>query len=116
MMTLPAYGKQRDHHDRADLDHGVGALGDHQKRFLEFERNDHREDHAKHGLEGHVVGRVEASRENEPEQNLQAQIPNGCNDNDGDQRRKEHDDDLFKPLIKRKQPELFLGDPQPADA
>src|SRR5258706_10009522 len=96
---LPTDGEQRNHYDRADLDNGVTALGHHQKGFLEFERNDHREDHTEHGLEDRVVGWVEAPGQNEPEQNFQAQVPDGSDDDNGDQCRQEHDDDAFESLI-----------------
>jgi hypothetical protein len=45
----------------ADLADVVAAIGHHQKRFLEFERNDYRKDCTKNGLESRVVGRVETS-------------------------------------------------------
>jgi hypothetical protein len=41
---FPADGEERDHYNLADLYDVVAAFGHHQKRFLEFERNDHRKD------------------------------------------------------------------------
>jgi hypothetical protein len=53
----------------------------------------------KHSLESRVVGRVETSGQNEPEQNFQAQIPDGGNDDDDDQCGEQQDDDVFEPVI-----------------
>src|SRR6202022_2382650 len=60
--------------------------------------NDHGKDHTEHSLEDRVVGRVEAPGQNEPEQNFQAQVPDGSDDDNGDQCRQEHDDDAFESL------------------
>src|SRR4030088_2172275 len=68
---FPTNRQKCDHDDRANLDSGVTPLGHHQKRFLEIQRDDHREDHAKYGLEDRVVRRAKATRENHPEKNFQ---------------------------------------------
>jgi hypothetical protein len=92
-------GEERDHDDRSDLHHGVAPLSHHQQRLFEFERNDPRKNHSKHGLEGRIVGWVETSGQNEAEQDFQAQGPQGGNDDNGDQCREAQHDEVFEPLI-----------------
>ena len=78
------HGQQCDQDDGADLNNAVAPLSEHQERALEFERDDHREDHAEHGLENLVFCRVERVGIN-AEQNIERQVPEREDDDDGNQ-------------------------------
>jgi hypothetical protein len=56
---LADHGQHRDQNHGTHLHHGIAALGQHQQRALELERDDHREHHAEHRLERRRVGDVE---------------------------------------------------------
>jgi hypothetical protein len=69
------------------------ALRRYQERALEFERDDDREDHAKHGLKHELIGGIKGIRENEAKQDLEQQIPNGYDYDDGDQSGQDQNND-----------------------
>jgi hypothetical protein len=101
--------KQRGQDHRADLDYVIAAPGDHKKRFLQSERNNHNKDHAEHGLENRIVGRIETFGQSQAKHNLHGQVPDSHQDDDRNQRREYRNDDAFEALIQRKQLDLLPG-------
>ena len=77
-------------------------LGDDKKRPLELERDDDGEDCAEYGLEHRIFGRVERLRGNDGVKDFEREIPDGEDDDNGDQARQDEDNDLFEFFVKRK--------------
>src|ERR1700724_588265 len=73
-------GQQRDQDHGADLYDALRSLGHEQKGSLELERDNHREDHSKHALECREIGQVEGVRQDQAEQDLDCQLPDGRDD------------------------------------
>ena len=94
-------GEKCNQDHRAHLHDAFLSMSHDKKRPLELKRDDDGEDRAEYGLEHRIFGRVEGLRSNDGVKDLEREVPDGEDDDNGDQARQDEDNDLLEFFVKR---------------